>query len=277
MTKAISLIYAYWPNQPFGATWCDLPWALRDAGLPKRLSDAGHQVLETFLMAEDPYPEELASGFELAGQIAADVAKAKAEGELAIILCGSCTIAAVGAISGLNDPTTAILWCDAHPDLNTPETTTSGLLEGMALATATGQAWQAMASNYAGLKAPASLANATLFGAREIDDAEHTSIIAHQALVTANLPSALQRLTSTATTYVHLDMDVHDAMTVRTNAHALKDGPSVETIRDLLEQVPRIDAMAVTGLDPKSEDNEKACAIAIDHILAVAAKHAKKS
>jgi hypothetical protein len=27
----VTLIYAYWPNQPGGATWCDLPWALREA------------------------------------------------------------------------------------------------------------------------------------------------------------------------------------------------------------------------------------------------------
>lgn len=42
----VTLIYAYWPNQPFGVTWCDLPWALRDAGLPKRLHEAGHEVRE---------------------------------------------------------------------------------------------------------------------------------------------------------------------------------------------------------------------------------------
>ena len=72
----ISLIYAYWPNQPGGVTWCDLPWALRDKGLPKKLNAAGHEVLETILMAEEPFAEELPAGLRLAGDIADAVREA---------------------------------------------------------------------------------------------------------------------------------------------------------------------------------------------------------
>ena len=65
----VTLIYAYWPNQPGGVTWCDLPWALRDKGLPKRLHEAGHEVVETILMAEEPTPEEMRAGLVLAGEV----------------------------------------------------------------------------------------------------------------------------------------------------------------------------------------------------------------
>ena len=37
-----------------------------------------------------------------------------------------------------------MLWLDAHPDFNTPETTRSGLLGGMPVAVATGRALQVM-------------------------------------------------------------------------------------------------------------------------------------
>ena len=40
----VCLIYAYWPNRPFGMNWCDLPLALREAGLPEQLHKAQHHV-----------------------------------------------------------------------------------------------------------------------------------------------------------------------------------------------------------------------------------------
>jgi Arginase/agmatinase/formimionoglutamate hydrolase, arginase family len=45
---------------------------------------------------------------------------------------GNC-LAAVGVIAGLG-PGTGVIWIDAHGDFNTPQTTTSGFLDGMTLA-----------------------------------------------------------------------------------------------------------------------------------------------
>jgi arginase len=273
----ISLIYAYWPNQPFGLTWCDLPWALRDAGLPKRLADAGHDVLETVAMSEDAAPEEIRSGFELAGQIATDVAKAKAEGELPIILCGSCAIAALAGVSGLGGgPDVGIAWFDAHPDLNTPATTTSGLLEGMALAVATGHAWQALATTSVPF-APASLNRTALFGTRDIDPSEKELIDRHSVPIATNAAGINARFHPAGPTYVHLDMDVHDAITVRTNRFAIAGGPDVATVRSALTSIERVGAIAVTGLDPAAPDGRKAADIAIDHLLAIADAFTRKS
>ena len=270
----VSLIYAYWPNQPFGVTWCDLPWALRDAGLPKRLADAGFEVLESVVMSEADAPEELRSGFELAGQIATDVARAHAEGELAVVLCGSCALAAVGCVAGLGGgDDIGIAWLDAHPDLNTPETTSSGLLEGMALAVATGHAWRTMATGHAGLT-PASLANAALFGARDIDPAEADLIAANAVPAATTSDEINRRLSGTRATYLHLDMDVHDALEVRTNSFAIAGGPSVASVRETIIAIDRVAAVAITGLDPAAPDGAKAAKIAIEHILAlVKARH----
>ena len=269
MTKTIALIYAYWPNQPFEVSWCDLPWALRNAGLPKTLKDAGFDVVESFLRPEDPGAEELRGGFMLAREIAEEVDKAREAGELPVILCGSCTVAAIGAIAGLGGEETGIAWLDAHPDLNTPDTTLSGLFEGMALAVATGLAWKDMARKLTGLE-PAALANVALFGARDIEEGEQRLIDANKIPIATSAAAINQQLAKTDQTYVHLDMDVHDELAVRANAFAVPGGPSIEDVRETLSGLSKVCALAITGLDPAAEDADKACQIATTHIKTVA-------
>ncbi len=266
----VTLIYAYWPNQPGGVTWCDLPWALRDKGLPKRLHAAGHEVIETILMAEEPTPEDMHAGLGLAAEISEAVMEAEAKGELAVVLAGSCAVSALGSVAGLGSDT-AIAWFDAHPDLNTPETSTSGLFEGMALAAVTGNAWRAMTRAHAKLINPASLQRATLFGARDIEPAEQALIDANAILVTTDASQLTTRLDGESRVYAHLDMDVHDALTLRTNSFAVPGGPDVETIRSARAAIPNLKCLGITGLDPASPDAAKAADIAIDHVLAIAA------
>ena len=265
----VTLIYAYWPNQPGGVTWCDLPWALRDKGLPKRLHEAGHEVIETILMAEEPTPEDMRAGLGLAAEISEAVAEAEAQGELAIILAGSCAIAAIGAIAGLGSDT-AIAWFDAHPDLSTPETSTSGLLEGMAHAAITGNAWRAMTVTHAKLTHPASLQRSILFGARDIEPAEQALIETNAIPVTIKPDELASRLAHEKRVYAHLDMDVHDALTVRTNGGPVPAGPDVETVRHALKSIPHLTCLGVTGLDPAAPDAAQAADIAIEHVLAIA-------
>ncbi len=267
----LTLIYAYWPNQPYGVTWCDLPWALRDGGMPKRLNDDGHEVRESVLMPEGDNAEELRAGFELAGQVAGEVRTAREQGELPVVLCGSCALASVGTIAGLGGGAhTGLAWFDAHPDLNTPETTASGLFEGMALASAAGLAWFNMARTHAGLEIPADLAKAALYGARDIEPAEQALIDMHAIAFADTAAEINAHLAGTTATYVHLDMDVHDGLEVRTNAFAVPDGPSVDAVRTVLTGLDNIAAIAITGLDPMAADTAKASRIAIEHVLAIA-------
>ncbi|MGI9424851.1 MAG: arginase family protein [Hyphomicrobiaceae bacterium] len=266
----ITLIYAYWPNQPFEVTWCDLPWALRDAGLAKRLHGDDHDVRESILMSEEDNPEELRSGFILARQIADEIKTARAQGELPVTLCGSCALAALANISALGGEDTGVAWFDAHPDLNTPETTTSGLLEGMAHATIAGLAWYGMAREHAKLDSPVSLEKSALYGARDIDEAEAALLDMHAIPIAKTAAEINARLQGCKATYVHLDMDVHDDLTVRTNTFSVPDGPSVDEVRSTLTAIDNIQAIAVTGLDPAAADTAKASRIAIEHVLAIA-------
>jgi len=267
----LTLIYAYWPNQPFEMTWCDLPWALRDAGVAKRLNDEGYEVRESILSPAENYPEELRSGFILAGEIAHEIRQARAQGELPITLCGSCTLAAVANIAALGGEQTGVAWFDAHPDLNTPETTTSGLFEGMALAAASGLAWFGMSREHADFTTPVSLEKVALFGTRAIDPGERALMEMDGVPIAKSASEINDRLgADMKSAYVHIDMDVHDKLAVRTNAFAVPDGPSVEAVRQALAGVHHTAAISITGLDPVAADTAQANRIAIEHILAIA-------
>lgn len=265
----ISLIYAYWPNRPFGMNWCDLPLALREAGLPEQLHQAGHDVVEMTLFAEGDEGEELAGGFQLAREIGGAIDVCREAGDLPIVLCGSCALAATGvAASSLGGAGTGVAWCDAHPDLNTPATSVSGLFEGMALSVATGRAWQGMAREISGVD-PLSLDHTVLFGARDIDAGERVQLETESIIVASDVSGVNAQLAGTDQTYVHLDMDVHDALHVRTNRYAVPDGPSVDTVRQLLIGVDRLSVLCVTGLDSSADGAKDALKVAIDHVQAV--------
>ncbi|MGI9520975.1 MAG: arginase family protein [Hyphomicrobiaceae bacterium] len=266
----VTLIYAYWSNQPFEMTWCDLPWALRDAGLPKRLHHDGHDVRETIVVCEESFPEELRSGFILAGKVAEEVKTARDNGELPVILCGSCAVAALAAVAGMNSEQVGVAWFDTHPDLNTPETTTSGLFEGMALAVAAGLAWYGMSRKHAGLSCPVSLANVAFYGTRQVEDAEQALIDMHQIPKATTAVEINERLSNVKQVYIHLDMDVHDSLSVRTNTFSAPDGPTVGEVREVLVGVEGVAALAITGLDPAAADTATASRIAIEHVLAIA-------
>jgi len=122
-----------------------------------------------------------------------------------VLLAGECSIglSTLPTIARLR-PDARILWLDAHGDYNTPESTRSEYLGGMALAGACGE-WDPELQ--LGFADPARV---VLAGARDFDSAEHeliedspiTLIRGRDAL--DELPTAL----GSDPVYVHLDLDV---------------------------------------------------------------------
>jgi arginase family enzyme len=101
-------------------------------------------------------------------------------------------------------PDACVVWFDAHPDLNTPETTTSGYLGGMALAGPAGL-WDSGLGN--GLP----LENIILVGARDLDPAEQ--VLAESGKVSLIPPKGdylgrLRTAIAARPVYIHLDCDV---------------------------------------------------------------------
>lgn len=110
-------------------------------------------------------------------------------------------------------PDTCVIWFDSHADLNTPATTTSDFLGGLALAAPLGL-WDS------GFGAGLSPGQIILVGQRDLDPAEQALIarlhICHLP-PSDNLASALHTAIARRATYVHLDCDVLDPGIVPTD------------------------------------------------------------
>jgi arginase len=266
----VELIYATWPNSPGGIHWRKMAGAMRKAGLTNALKKAGFQLSENAVEATGEDAAELKTAFELGAQIGALVRAAGKTGSLSLVICGSCSVAALGAICGLGGEDTGILWMDAHADLNTPETTLSGLFEGMAASIVLGEAWQAMSFDIAGLT-PVSRRNLCFYGARDLDPPEEAFIDEESIAIVEDAEGSISALDDCRKAYIHLDMDVHDAAALRVNKYSGKGGPSPEDVRAHLTAVAAalpVAALSITGLDPDLAD-EGAIRCAIEHGVAV--------
>lgn len=98
-------------------------------------------------------------------------------------------------------PRCHILWIDAHPDFNSPETTTSQFLGGMCLAAACG-VWES------GLGAGVPPSQVVVTDGRDIDPGERQLLDRHGVRVLP--PAAALDATAGREVFVHLDLDVLD-------------------------------------------------------------------
>jgi arginase len=141
-----------------------------------------------------------------------------------------------------------MLWLDAHPDINTPETTRSGSLGGMPVAVATGRALHNLRLD-AGLDPPLADRYVVMGGVRLTDPLEQhlldTSAIEQLSVEDLRTGSSevfrqldrLDRITDKL--YVHIDMDVLDPREVMAHGNKVPGGPSSEELARLFEQIFR--------------------------------------
>jgi arginase len=254
------------------------PDRLLDAGLEASLRAAGHAVsTEHVELPAGAATAEIAATFALAAQLADRVRAGRAEGALPIVLAGNCA-SAIGTLSGLDDPAPAIIWLDAHGDLNTPETTRSGFLDGMALAIATGRCWATMAAAVPGFR-PIPDANVCLIGTRDLDPAESEYLVHYDMPVLSVvdypewLPHALESLRTRAdTVYLHIDLDVLDPSEGRANSFATDGGLLLRDVLEVIETTREslhIGAMALTAYDPTCDPEGRICTAAQEIVSAV--------
>jgi len=235
------------------------PEQLIRGGLAEHLDRAGHDVRLVPVLAPEPANgREIAAAFALMVQVSRAVAAARVHGRLPLILSGNCGVAAVGAVAGLGERT-AVVWFDAHGDLNTPETTDSGFFDGMALSIALGRCWKGMAARVPGFQ-PLSPRNVALVGARDLDRGERELLEEGEVRtipageLRALFPGFLESVKGHASAaYVHVDLDVLDPSVGRANAYAAPGGLSAEevvwTVRQAASAVA-VGALALTAYDP---------------------------
>ena len=247
------------------------PDRLRSAGLEQQLAAAGRQVTTQVVEpAATSWRAEVQTSFELMRAVAAQVRATRAEEKFPLVLSGNC-LSAVGVIGGLG-LNTGVLWIDAHGDFNTPQTTMSGFLDGMTLATATGRCWWELARSIEGF-VPVPDEAVLMFGVRDLDPAEAAALAKSNIvrLGTDISPAELEpRLDFLGQRfgqfYLHLDLDAIDPSEGQANGYAAKGGFSKERLLRLLQQLSArlpITAMTVSSYDPNYDTEGSICAIAI--------------
>jgi len=251
------------------------PATMAEGGIQKILEALGAtvRVQEAQLTPEEAleYGGWKKLGMSL-GHFADIVAGNEREGYFTVGLLATCP-SMPGLVAGLqhSGPTrepikVGMLWLDAHPDFNTPETTRSGSLGGMPVAVATGRALQVMRLD-AKLDPPLPDRHIVMGGVRLTDPLEQhlldNSMIEQLSVddlrrqtpaVWAQL-DRLDRLTDKI--YVHIDMDVLDPREVMGHGNKVPNGPSSEQLAALFEAIfakyPKASAIGFATIPPTDE------------------------
>jgi arginase len=245
-------------KQPFSPNGVSVgPTTMSNGGIQGILGGMGAtvRVAEAGLTAEEDqeYGGWKRLGMAL-GHFADTVEANEREGWFTVGLLATCP-SMPGLVAGLqhSGPTheairVGMLWLDAHPDFNTPETTRSGSLGGMPVAVATGRALRILRTD-AGLDPPLADRWIVMGGVRLTDPLEQVLLDNSQIeqLTVEDLRAGsqavwdqLDRLSRTTDRiYIHIDMDVLDPREVMGHGNKVPGGPSSEELARLFEQIFR--------------------------------------
>jgi arginase len=226
------------------------------------------------------------------GHFADIVTRNEREGYFTVGLLATCP-SMPGLIAGLQrsgpsrEPIRiGMLWLDAHPDFNTPETTRSGSLGGMPVAVATGRALQRLRLD-AKLDPPLPDAHVVMGGVRLTDPLEQQLLddsrieqlsVDDLRHATPAVFAELDRLARiTDKIYVHIDMDVLDEREVMAHQNKVPGGPSSGELAALFEKIftryPKASAIGFATIP--SPDESGVALAAVNRMIAAAVRGVK--
>jgi arginase len=168
------------------------------------------------------------------------------QGARPVVLSGDC-LTALGTMAGLQRAGTdvGIVWLDAHGDVQTLETSTSGYLAGMSLRLLAGYRPELIADRL-GLR-PVPEQRMLLVDARDLDPPEAAYLASARigraevaGLDTADLPDG--------PLYVHLDLDVADPTGIPGLRYPTPDGPGIAEVSEALREVLATGRVAAVGV-----------------------------
>lgn len=262
------------------------PERLVAAGLISRLEALGYAVTSSVVEPKRDVPAEIGTAFELMRAVARRVRAAVDGGRFPLVLSGNCNTAP-GTLAGLAPASRAVFWFDAHADCNTPETTTSGFLDGMALATSLGWCWRELTGTIPGFQ-PVADHTVLLLGTRDVDPLER-DLLARSAVrvlppdvlrhggLTRELASVCQHA---EIAYVHCDLDALDPSEGQANPFPVAGGLTVAEIESAVRAIGRsvpLRAAAVTAYAPEYDTDERIARTALRIIEALLAAAGRTS
>jgi arginase len=201
-------------------------------------------------------------------------------GSFPLILGGDHSLG-LGSVAGVSRACDnfAVVWVDAHGDINTPETSESGNIHGMSLAKAMGFGFQDLTEVY--FKGPKiEHENVFIVGARDLDKGEYDLIKKEQLHVyTAKriheygiehvVNEVLDDIKARNIETIHLsfDLDFIDAKFVPGTGTPVADGMSIEEAETLLKMFAEsklVKSMDFVELNPLLDRNDTTADLAID-------------
>jgi arginase len=248
------------------------PSAVRIAGLGERLSslgllveDKGNIVTPTQETVDpgDPQQKYMREIAEVCTVLYERSLAALDSGGLPLVLggdhsLGAGSVAAASAYARRQNKPIGLIWVDAHGDMNTPQTTTSGNVHGMPLAALLGPE-PAPLSAIGGFSPKVSPANTVLIGVRNLDDREKAAVrqsgihvftmkdIDRQGIAKVTEQAIAFASAGTAGVHVSFDVDVCDPAIAPGVGTPVKGGLNYREAHMLMEMIA--DSNCLTSLD----------------------------
>jgi arginase len=198
----------------------------------------------------------------IARDVAGAVARARADGAVPLVLSGDC-VAALAVVAGVqadgSDP--HVIWLDAHGDLHTPESSSSGYLGGQPVRQLLGDADRTV-PDAIGLRRVDEAA-LTLMDGRDLDPPEAAFLAASRM---RQLP--LQAIAVPGPVVLHVDLDVVDGGELPGLLYPVGGGPSLERALAVLTQLLEHDDVVAISLGCTTDERASDAAVRIAGLLA---------
>ncbi len=269
------------------------PIAIRYAGLARKLQKLGFQTKDSgninipghYTLTGTSYQERIIPikhGCEKAYQLSAE----SIDNEEVPIFLGGDHSASIGTIGGAtHNGQCGLIWVDAHGDLNTPQSSTSGNIHGMALAVLLGQGSSELVN--VGRKGPKVLPeNVVLIGTRDLDGEEKKLLAASKCTVYtmrdidelgmhAVLRKTLGQLNHLNTIHLSLDMDAIDpqeAPGVGTPSHGGLTYREAQLIMETICDSGKLQSVDVMEVNPILDTKNKTAQVAVSLLASLFGK-----
>ena len=270
------------------------PSAIRIAGVQRALEALRWSVVDDGDVGV-PAPESRDPGeptakyldpiYHVCNRLRIRVARALAAGDIPLVLGGDHSVA-IGTVSGISEhyrgrgQKIGLIWVDAHADMNTPQSSPSGNIHGMPLATLLGIGAEPLVQ-LGGFAPKVDREHVCLIGIRNLDDSEkeivrrsgihaYTMRDIDERGMSAVIDEAI-RLASegTAGFHVSFDLDGMDPKDVPGVGTAVKGGISWREANLLMEKVAdsgRLIGLEITELNPVLDHGNQSGQVAVDVI-----------
>ncbi len=268
------------------------PSAIRIAGLAERLEELGHTVVDEGDLATknieelkvgDTRARFLAEITRASRQLSSKVERLVEREHFPLVLGGDHSIS-VGTVSGIaavarrKRKKVGLLWIDAHGDINTPESSPSGNIHGMPVASLLGEGPPEL-TGIGGERPKVDPKNVALVGIRSLDDGEkvrlkrfgvqvHTMSDIDRHGIHRTMKKALAWVTD-GTEYLHvsLDLDAVDptvAPGVGTPVKGGLDYREAHLIMELLHDSGVMTSLEVVEVNPILDDRNTSAIFAVE-------------